>query len=36
MRDAYPLALLTTENVLRMSQDSSIDSFIYIVIDSLW
>jgi hypothetical protein len=36
MRDAYPLALFTIENALRLSQDSSVDSFICLVIYSLW
>jgi hypothetical protein len=36
MRDAYPLALFTIKNALRVSQESSVDSFIYLVIYSLW
>jgi hypothetical protein len=36
MLDAYPLALFTIKNVLRVSQDNSVDSFIYLVIYSLW
>jgi hypothetical protein len=35
MCDAYPLALCTIENILRVSQDGSVDSFIYCVIYSL-
>jgi hypothetical protein len=36
MRDAYPLALCTVENALRVSQNSCVASFIYLVIYSLW
>jgi hypothetical protein len=36
MRDAYPLAPFTIENALRVGQYSSADSFIYLVIYSLW
>jgi hypothetical protein len=36
MRDVYPLALFTIENALHVSQNGNVDSFIDLVIYSLW